>query len=168
MFLQWERLTPICIKIVEERTVVRIANRDTIVRIQRTRASIAPIVDIGEGSETTQTRLRSSTYNYVIANAKVMKNSDTTSQRAIFFLFFRLRHIKIWRDRLRRSVLKCSYAIHVACVSQSSSASQRNAPMLAELTVTPWNACSAPEPATPPLSTWAKAERPRKPEVMAG
>ena len=119
---------PYLYKIVEERTVVRIANRDTIVRIQRTRASIAPIVDISEGSETTQTRLRSSTYNYVIANAKVMKNSDTTSQRAIFFIFFRLRHIKIWRDRLRRSVLKCSYAIHIACVSQSSSASQRNAP----------------------------------------
>ena len=79
---------PYLCKIVEERTVVRIANRDTIVRIQRTRASIAPIVDIGEGSEATQTRLRSSTYNYVIANAKVMKNSDTTSQRAIFFIFF--------------------------------------------------------------------------------
>ena len=139
MFLQWERLTPICIKIVEERTVVRIANRDTIVRIQRTRASIAPIVDISEGSEATQTRLRSSTYNYVIANAKVMKNSDTTSQRAIFFIFFRLRHIKIWRDRLRRSVLKCSYAIPVACVSQSSSASQRNAPKYASLTETPWS-----------------------------
>ncbi len=79
---------PYLCKIVEERTVVRIANRDTIVRIQRARASIAPIVDIGEGSEATQTRLRSSTYNYVIANAKVMKNSDTTSQRAIFFIFF--------------------------------------------------------------------------------
>ena len=67
---------PYLCKIVEERTVVRIANRDTIVRIQRARASIAPIVDIGEGSEATQTRLRSSTYNYVIANANLDKISE--------------------------------------------------------------------------------------------
>ena len=121
--------SPLSSYIVEERPVVHIGIRGRIVTIERTRASFGTIVRIAESSEGTKTQDKEFYLSFDKDGAKVVNFRQTTMSKSDFYIKNLALTGKVG------AIAPCvpCFALPAqdtknAVVSQSSSASQRNAP----------------------------------------